>query len=280
MLLLSALSFTSCIGQKYEGKMTSEKKTPPIRYCAIRKKASAGFPHLKKPHRSKICKQKNQSKSSILRILSVLPAGVSNHNCGSSNSNTATFSKSNTEWAGFCLIGVTTAAGSANRQAQKFMRELREMVFMKKKNIAKWKHIEQAAVQVGLDAGQLKKDIEGQGKLLFQEDLKLAREMGVRGFPTLFFVNESGEKEVVYGSKPYPFYETAVLKLNLDAKKSEYEKTPAFLFSKFDSLRLKEFSELSGIPEKPSEIALSGLEKEGKLIRFSGKNGSVWQLKN
>lgn len=151
---------------------------------------------------------------------------------------------------------------------------------MKKKNIAKWKHIEQAAVQVGLDAGQLKKDIEGQGKLLFQEDLKLAREMGVRGFPTLFFVNESGEKEVVYGSKPYPFYETAVLKLNLDAKKSEYEKTPAFLFSKFDSLRLKEFSELSGIPEKPSEIALSGLEKEGKLIRFSGKNGSVWQLKN
>jgi predicted DsbA family dithiol-disulfide isomerase len=80
-------------------------------------------------------------------------------------------------------------------KALDFMRELREMVFLKKKNIAKWEHIAAAAEKVGLDTHKLKADFEGKAKELFQEDLKLAREMGVRGFPTMFFTNEAGTEK-------------------------------------------------------------------------------------
>lgn len=165
-------------------------------------------------------------------------------------------------------------------KAVEFMRELREMVFLKKKNIAKWEHIAAAAKKTGLDTDQLKKDFEGKGKELFQEDLKLAREMGVRGFPTMFFTNDAGSKEIVYGSKPYAFYETAILKVNSDTKKSEYSKNWESLFAKYSSLTAKEYSELSGTPRRESEQLLNDLSAKGSLEKLTTKNGSIWTLKS
>lgn len=165
-------------------------------------------------------------------------------------------------------------------KATEFMRELREMVFLKKINIAKWDNIAAAAKKVGLNPDQLKSDYEGKGKELFQEDLKLAREMGVRGFPTMFFTNGAGSKEIVYGSKPYAFYETAILRVNSETKKSEYSKTWESLFAKYNSLTAKEFSELSGTPRKESEQLLNELAAKGTLEKLTTKNGSIWTLKS
>jgi predicted DsbA family dithiol-disulfide isomerase len=165
-------------------------------------------------------------------------------------------------------------------KAIEFMRELRELVFLKKKNIAKWENISVAAKKVGLNVDQLKTDFEGKGKELFQEDLKLAREMGVRGFPTMFFTNGTGSKEIVYGSKPYAFYEMAILKVNAETKKSEYSKTWESLFAKYNSLTAKEFSELSGTPRAESERILNELSSRGTLEKFTTKNGSIWTIKS
>ncbi len=165
-------------------------------------------------------------------------------------------------------------------KAAEFMRELREMVFLKKKNIAKWEHIVAAAKKTGLDTERLKKDFDGKGKELFQEDLKLAREMGVRGFPTMFFTNNAGSKEIVYGSKPYAFYETAVLKVNSDTGKSEYSKNWESLFARYSSLTAKEYSELSGTPRRESEQLLNDLSSKGSLDKLTTKNGSIWTLKS
>jgi len=164
-------------------------------------------------------------------------------------------------------------------KAVEFMRELREMVFLKKKNIAKWEHIAAAAKKTGLDTDQLKKDFDGKAKELFQEDLKLAREMGVRGFPTMFFTNDAGNKEIVYGSKPYAFYETAILKVNPETGKSEYSKNWESLFSRYSSLTAKEYSELSGTPRRESEQLLNDLSAKGSLEKLTTKNGSIWTLK-
>ncbi|MDY0217453.1 MAG: hypothetical protein RBS19_10920, partial [Bacteroidales bacterium] len=87
-------------------------------------------------------------------------------------------------------------------------------------------------------------------------------------------------KEIVYGSKPYAFYETAILKLNSKAKKSEYHKKWESLFAKYHSLTAKEFSELSGNPRKESENLLNDLRNKGILEKISTKNGSIWILKN
>ncbi len=164
-------------------------------------------------------------------------------------------------------------------KANLFMREIREMVFLQKKNIAKWEHLATAAEVVGLDVAQLKTDFEGKAITLFQEDLKIAREYGVRGFPTIFFVDNAGNKEMVYGSRPYAFYEMAILKLNSTATKSEYSKNWETLFEKYPTLTAKEFSELSGTPRNESENELNELSEKGTLEKTTTKNGSMWKLK-
>lgn len=167
-----------------------------------------------------------------------------------------------------------------NEKAILFLREIREMVFLQKKNIAKWEHLEVAAKKVGLNVGVLKADYEGKAKELFQEDLKLGKELGVRGFPTMFFVDEKGNKEFVYGTKPYAFYEMAILKLAPSEPKQEYSKSWETLFAKYPTLTAKEFSELSGTPRKESEQLLDDLTLYGKLEKMTTKNGSLWKRKN
>ena len=166
-----------------------------------------------------------------------------------------------------------------SEKAVLFLRELREMVFLQKKNIAKWEHIEAAAIKVGLDTRQLKTDFNGKAKVLFQEDLKLAKDFGVRGFPTMYFMDHSGNKEIIYGTKPYAFYETAVLKLYPTAVKKEYKKEWQMLFSKYHSLTAKEFSELSGIYRNESEHVLDELVTQKKLSKLTTKNGAIWMIK-
>lgn len=176
-------------------------------------------------------------------------------------------------------IAFKAAQLQSEEKAILFLREIREMVFLQKKNIAKWEHLEAAAKIVGLNVAQFKTDFEGKAKELFQEDLKLGKELGVRGFPTMFFVDETGNKEFVYGTKPYAFYEMAILKLAPSSSKAEFSKTWETLFAKYSSLTAKEFAELSGTPRKESEQFLDELDAKGKLKKLETKNGSIWKLK-
>ncbi|KDN54974.1 ClpXP adapter SpxH family protein [Flavobacterium seoulense] len=176
-------------------------------------------------------------------------------------------------------IAFKAAQMQDNEKAILLLRELREMVFLHKKNIAKWNNLELAAKNVGLDILQFKKDYEGEAKILFDEDLKLGRALGVRGFPTLFFTDANALTETVYGSKPYEVFESAILKLDPKATKKNYDKSWQFLFSKYKSLTAKEFSELSGTPRNETEGFLNELTTAGTLEKWTTKNGSIWRLK-
>jgi predicted DsbA family dithiol-disulfide isomerase len=175
-------------------------------------------------------------------------------------------------------IAFKAAQMQDEEKALLFMREIREMVFLKKKNIAKWEHLTTAAKTVELNVEQLKIDFEGKAKELFQDDLKLGRELGVRGFPTIFFIDNAGNKEIVYGTRPYAFYEMAILKLNPKATKSEYSKNWETLFSKYHSLTAKEYAELSGTPRNESDVILNELSRNGTLQKLTTKNGSIWTI--
>lgn len=177
-------------------------------------------------------------------------------------------------------IAFKAAQMQDNEKAILFLREIREMVFLQKKNITKWEHLELAGKKVGLDIVKLKTDYEGKAKELFEEDLKLGRELGVRGFPTMFFTDTTGQKEMVYGSKPYSTFESTLLKLFPTATKTSYDKTWNAVFSKYNSLTAKEFSELTGTPRNESEKYLDDLTAKGQLQKLTTKNGAMWTLKN
>ena len=94
----------------------------------------------------------------------------------------------------------------------------------------------------------------------------------------MFFLDHAGNKEIVYGSKPYAFYEMAILKLISGAIKGEYNKDWETVFSKYKSLTPKEFSELSGTPRHESEKLLNELSAKGILKKLTTKNGAIWRM--
>lgn len=176
-------------------------------------------------------------------------------------------------------IAFKAAQMQDEKKANLFLRRIKEMVFIEKKNIAKWEIISMAATQTGLDVVQLQSDYQNKAKELFQSDLDLAKKLGVRGFPTLFFIDSENNQQMIYGFKPYQAFEEATIKSFPKAVKNHYETSWQALFSNFPTLTTREFSELSGDTKNESETQLQKLADTGKITKTETKNGSLWAIK-
>ena len=160
-----------------------------------------------------------------------------------------------------------------------FIRKIREMVFLEKKNITKWEHLSNAALLCGLDTMKLKFDYENKAKENFQNDLTLSKNLGIRGFPTLIFVDDSNTQVKVYGVKPYKVFEQAVLKLQKDATKRIYNTTLIDLFTRYKTLTTKEYAVLKDLSFSEAEEELALMHQNKLLNKLSTKNGNLWSLK-
>lgn len=177
-------------------------------------------------------------------------------------------------------IAMKAAQIQSKEKAVKFMRMLREKLYLEKKNIAKWENIAEAAKIANLDVEKLKKDYEGDAVKLFRDDLNLAKNLSVRGFPTLFFADENNNQLTVYGSKPYSSYENALLALFPEAKKKKIpNENTLSLFEIYPTLTPKEYAVINNISYSEAEIILDKLYENGKLNKKSIKNGSLYSKK-
>lgn len=174
-------------------------------------------------------------------------------------------------------IAFKAAQMQSPHKAVDFLRALREELFLQKKNITKWEYVEQAATRAGLDTAQLRRDYEGKAKDLFQQDLQLARQLGVRGFPTLFVADSSGKAETIYGFRPYTTFEAAIKKMYPQASPAPYPKDWRSLFSAYPTLTLQEYATLSGLALPTAQETLDQLAAEGELSVYSTKNGNLWK---
>lgn len=178
-------------------------------------------------------------------------------------------------------IAMKAAQIQDKEKAVLFMRILREKLYLEKKNIAKWENIFETATLSGLNIEKLKVDYAGDGKANFQKDLEYARELGVRGFPTLFFADESGNKLTVNGSKPYQTYENVLLAMHPEAVKKEivFTKDPLELFKIYPTLSAKEYAV---ILDKTTQEATAILEQQlwdGLLSAKTIKTGKLYMKK-
>lgn len=176
----------------------------------------------------------------------------------------------------------SVAFKAAQLQGQKtalaFLRRIREMVFLEKKNITKLEHLLQAAAETGLNVAQFQQAYEGQAQALFQADLSFARQMGVRGFPTFFFTDENLDRLTVYGFRPYEQFEETLLKLYPQAQKKPI--LVEYLFDHYPSLTTKEYAVLSNQSMSAASAFLNQLYLDGHLEKFSIKNGELWRRKS
>lgn len=174
-------------------------------------------------------------------------------------------------------IAMKAAQIQSKNKAVKFMRILREKLYLEKKNISKWENIEEAAKIAGLDTQKLKIDYNGDAQQLFQEDLNLAKKLEVRGFPTLFFADENQNQLKVYGSKPYSSYENALLALFPEAVKKKIQNENSLsIFETYPSLSPKEYAVLFDISSNQASIILERLLEQGKLDKKTIKNGCLY----
>jgi putative protein-disulfide isomerase len=164
-------------------------------------------------------------------------------------------------------------------KAANFLRRIREMVFMEKKNITRWEYLKAAAMESGLDTAQFSTDYYGRAQQLFKDDLGLASHYGVRGFPALYFSDTLNNQTTIYGYKPYEEFEAALRKLAPGLKKRKANTTGAHLFLHYSTLTTKEFSVLSGSTKENAERTLSELHQQGKIEKYQSKNGVLWKRK-
>lgn len=152
------------------------------------------------------------------------------------------------------------------------------MLFLEKINMAKWENMAAAAEKAGLDVHKFESDFNGNARDLFEQDLQLASQLGVRGYPTLFFVDSEGNQEKVYGTKPYSIYEDALLKQVPSASRKKIDTHWKNLFARYNMLTAREFSELSQTPRDQTDPFLKALVRSGNLSELTTKNGSLWRI--
>ena len=160
--------------------------------------------------------------------------------------------------------------------ASRFLRRIREMVMVENKNIARLEHLEQAAADSGLDPARLVDDYNSRSQQLFQKDLELRAQYGVRGFPAVFFVNGASNQILVYGSKPYENYEAAIRELAPSAEKKQ-ALAGEDLFDRYPTLTTKEYSVITGVSIEEAEHILTALEQKGAIQKQPVKNGVLWR---
>lgn len=158
-----------------------------------------------------------------------------------------------------------------------FLRRMREQVLVEKKNITKWPVIAEAALFAALDTARLHADYNGAANALFQADLTLARSLGVRGFPTFIFSNAAGERQVVYGARPYAQFEAAVKTLKPDVMGKKTPNTTTELFKVHSSWCAEEVAVMLGMTHEAALQQLRQLQADGKLTSVDTRNGSVWR---
>ena len=150
------------------------------------------------------------------------------------------------------------------------------MVFIEKKNIAKWNFIKQAAMDVDLELGQFEIDYNGEAKDLFADDLAKAKEWGVRGFPTIYFLDKEQNQLNVYGSKPYEVYEQTLLKLLHGIIVKNLPSSPLHIFQQFPSVTLQEYALYYSLDLSKAMAELERMESNQQIRKYSSRAGIIW----
>jgi 2-polyprenyl-6-methoxyphenol hydroxylase-like FAD-dependent oxidoreductase/predicted DsbA family dithiol-disulfide isomerase len=157
-----------------------------------------------------------------------------------------------------------------------FLRRIREMVFLEKKNIIKKEYLHGAAYDVGLDAARLLRDLEGKAQALFREDLVMADELQIKVLPTLFFSNTNGMELTLNGYQPYENFEDIIKQMVPGIRKGKYDTSPRYLFKRFQTMTSREFALLRNENEFEAQFTLNELLINDLVKQYESPAGSLW----
>jgi predicted DsbA family dithiol-disulfide isomerase len=161
-----------------------------------------------------------------------------------------------------------------------FSRNIREMVFLEKKNITKEQYLLKAVEKSGGDPIQFLTDYHNEDvKQSFYSEIQKGRKMGVRGFPTFIFVSETGSGFKISGMSGYENYILSLEKAyGNKIKPKEIKHSELDILKKYKFLATKEISVVLSQDKSTTIINLEKLVEKGIIKREKQKFGFFWRL--
>ncbi|MGG3573301.1 ClpXP adapter SpxH family protein [Bacillus gobiensis] len=182
---------------------------------------------------------------------------------------------------------ISLALKAAELQGRKaglqFLRNLQEVLFVKKQDITKEKTLLQIAEMARLDVKEFKKDLHSANAITaLQCDIKIAAEMDVKELPTLAFFNTRYKDEglKVSGNYPYSIYEEVLFEM-LDERPKPSETPPLELFLEyFQFVAAQEIAIVYDLSLEEVERQMKRLAFANKVKRVQAKQGVFWRYVN
>ncbi|WP_368503801.1 ClpXP adapter SpxH family protein [Alkalihalophilus sp. As8PL] len=177
-------------------------------------------------------------------------------------------------------IAIKAAELQGPRAGARFLRKLREYLFLEKQNITEDEIIMKCAKSAKLDLEEFKKDLDSPlAKKALQCDIKTTNEMSVEVVPTFVFFNNNADEEgiSVTGLYPYHVYVQMIEELlGHPPKKAAPISIEEFL-KRYNFVATIEVAMVFDLTEEEAEKQLKLLKLQQKVEAVPVKYGTFWR---
>ncbi len=179
-------------------------------------------------------------------------------------------------------IAYKALLNQSSKVALNYLRIVREMLFLEKRDISDMKYILEAVTRSSADVNQFIQDFKNpKSEEQFLGDIQMGKDMGIKGFPTFIFVNDEGLGFKLFGASEYDSYVQALEKaLGKKVAPIQHSFTEKGLVQTFKKLSTKEISILMNQQESETLNNLESLYKVGEIEKLQYKNGVFWAQAN
>lgn len=177
-------------------------------------------------------------------------------------------------------IAIKAAELQGKVQGLRFLRKMRELLFIEKQNMTKQENLVYAAKETGLDIDEFKKDLQSQASIrAFQCDLKISAEMEVNELPTLVFFNENIEEEglKITGHYDYEVYVSIITEMLKKKPKPQPLPTIEEFLQRYQFVATKEVAVVYDISCEEADAEMKKLALKQLVEKVPVKHGCFWR---
>jgi predicted DsbA family dithiol-disulfide isomerase len=176
-------------------------------------------------------------------------------------------------------IAVKAAELQGKTSGMRFLRKLREVLFLQKQNITKLDVLTDCADEAGLDVDEFQKDLYSETAVrAFQCDVRTTQEMEVNQLPSLVFFSDTSDEGIkITGMYSYDVYVHILEELLGELpKKCSLPSLEQFL-KKYQFVATKEIAEVYNLTSREVENEMKKLTLQQIVERVPVKHGTFWR---